>query len=282
MIHHLLCSNLNFEPGFAFGPHTTLSRSRNRPAQGELYNRKFRLQTDLLAQPSDCSLQSLTPQETIGATTIAASPFIFERTSERTQRSSNLRLAKQFSERDRDGFKLESFDFIARFFENSLGELQARNADIESTYRRVDANRFTAVIYKAGKSIARCTVFIGGRHFADGIAYSATETNDSNSFNECLTVKSDDQSLYLQGMGMAHLSGSRDTKLSQEGAAELFWSMLIEPLQRRRHIRMPENRMPPPGFDQHFCLGETVEDFAIEQFVAKRPVEAFIISILPW
>ena len=40
--------------------------------------------------------------------------------------------------------------------------------------------------------------------------------------------------------------------------------------------------MPPPGFDQHFGLGEAVEDLAVEQFVAKRPVEAFVIAILPW
>lgn len=40
--------------------------------------------------------------------------------------------------------------------------------------------------------------------------------------------------------------------------------------------------MPPPGFDQHLGLGEAVENLAVEQFVAKRPVEAFVIAILPW
>ena len=40
--------------------------------------------------------------------------------------------------------------------------------------------------------------------------------------------------------------------------------------------------MPSPSLDQHFGLGETIEDLAIEQFVAKRTVEAFVISILPW
>ncbi|EQB16930.1 toll/interleukin-1 receptor domain-containing protein [Sphingobium lactosutens] len=148
-------------------------------------------------------------------------------------RSSNLRLAKEFSERDKDRFKLETFEFIARFFENSLGELEARNQGIEGAYRRIDANRFSAVIYRAGKSLARCTVFVGGQFFANGIAYSSSETSDSNSFNECLTVEADDQMLYLRGMGMAHYGGNRDSKLSQEGAAELFWAMLVEPLQQR-------------------------------------------------
>jgi hypothetical protein len=149
-------------------------------------------------------------------------------------RSSNLRLAKQFTERDRDAFKLDTFDYIAHYFENSLNELQTRNRGIEGTFRRIDSNRFSAVVYRDGKAIARCTVFMGGRHFIDGIAYSSNETTDSNSFNESLSVEADDQMLYFRSMGMAHLRGRPEVqKLSQEGAAELYWGIFIEPLQRR-------------------------------------------------
>lgn len=148
-------------------------------------------------------------------------------------RSSNLRLTKEFTERDKDAFKLESFEYMARFFENSLTELQQRNADIQGAFRRIDANRFGAVIYRNGKSIARCTVSMGGRSFFDGIAYSASDVSDSNSFNECLTVHADDQMLYMQGMGMHNLGSREQAKLSQEGASEFYWAMLIEPLQRR-------------------------------------------------
>ncbi|AUX69169.1 hypothetical protein CHX26_06335 [Porphyrobacter sp. HT-58-2] len=147
-------------------------------------------------------------------------------------RSSNLRIAKTFTERDRDAFQHETFNYIARFFEASLVELQARNKGIEGAFRRIDANRFSAAIYLDGRAIARCTVFMGGAHFASGIAYSADETNDSNSFNENLNVEADEQMLYLKAMGMA-FRRSVDEKLSQEGAAELYWGMLIEPLQRR-------------------------------------------------
>ena len=147
-------------------------------------------------------------------------------------RSSNLRLAQTFTERDKDRFKVETFDFMARFFEGSLQELEARNPGIEGTFRRIDANRFNAVIYRDGKAIARCTVFMGGGHFASGIAYSATETDASNSYNENLSVEADDQRLYLKALGMA-FRGSASVNLSQEGAAEYYWAMLIEPLQRR-------------------------------------------------
>lgn len=37
----------------------------------------------------------------------------------------------------------------------------------------------------------------------------------------------------------------------------------------------------PPRFDHDFCLCEAVEDLAIEQVVAKRPVKALTIALLP-
>jgi len=149
-------------------------------------------------------------------------------------RTSNLRLTKEFSDRDKDHFKHEVFDFMVRFFENSLAELEARNSGIETNFRRIDANRFIAVIYKNGKATAQCTVFMGGGSFVDGISYVAAETTESNTYNENLRVEADDQTLYLRSMGMAHLGGNRDVKLSAEGGAELFWGTLIAPLQSSR------------------------------------------------
>jgi hypothetical protein len=42
-------------------------------------------------------------------------------------RSSNLRVARTFSEREKDDFLRESFEFIERFFENSVTKLADRN-----------------------------------------------------------------------------------------------------------------------------------------------------------
>lgn len=75
-------------------------------------------------------------------------------------RSSNLALAKAFTERDKDRFKRDSFEYMARFFENSLGELASRNEGIEGDFRRIDADRFAAVVYKQGQAVSRCTVFL--------------------------------------------------------------------------------------------------------------------------
>ena len=153
----------------------------------------------------------------------------------RSPRSSNLALSKTFSERDKDRFRVESFEYIARFFENSLEELAKRNEAIDGDFRRVDANTLTAAIYRNGQAVSRCTIFVGDRGFSGGIAYSASEHFGQNSYNELLSVDADDESLFLRSRGMASIGQhNAAAKLTQEGAAELYWGMLIGPLQPRR------------------------------------------------
>jgi hypothetical protein len=148
-------------------------------------------------------------------------------------RSSNLRLAKTFTQRDKDQFKLDTFEYAARFFENSLSELGERNPGFEGVFRRIDANRFFATIYRDGKDVARGTVYLGGDTWGRGICYVEGETTASNSMSESLSVEADDQTLYLQSMGMSSsFGGQREQKLTQEGAAELLWDRLINRLQQ--------------------------------------------------
>jgi hypothetical protein len=152
----------------------------------------------------------------------------------RDVRSSNLRVAKRFGDRDKDGFLHEAFEYIAKFFENSLAELSTRNADIEGEFRRIDANRFTAVAYRNDEAIARCSIFLGDRSgFLGGIAFSYDSSGSTNAFNETLSVEHDDQTLYLRSLGMGRMGrGGEPGKLSLEGGAELYWGMFIERLQR--------------------------------------------------
>lgn len=145
-------------------------------------------------------------------------------------RSSNLRLRKQFSDADCDRFLEEAFEYIERYFENSLAELSARNDGIEGRLRKLDASRFTAVIYQHGKLRAQCTIVLGGS-FGKGISYSASLGGSGNSFNEMLSIESDDQHLFLRLMGMSTFGAGRENEFSLEGAAEHYWSLLVAPLQ---------------------------------------------------
>ena len=149
-------------------------------------------------------------------------------------RSSNLRMLKTFSEHDRDVFLDESFEFMARFFENSLEELKARNSGYDATFKRVDSNKFSATVYRDGAALSRCQIRLGGA-FGKGITYSHGNSFSDNSINESLSIETGEQALYLKPMGMAML-GSRDanSNLSLEGAAEYYWELFLEPLQRQR------------------------------------------------
>jgi hypothetical protein len=50
-------------------------------------------------------------------------------------------------------------------------KLKARHAGIEGETRRIDANSFTAALYRDGKTAAECTIFMNSG-FAGDIAYS--------------------------------------------------------------------------------------------------------------
>ncbi len=152
--------------------------------------------------------------------------------SEQRPRSSNLRAKKKFTDREVDDFLESSFEYIARYFEASLNELQERNANITAKFKRIDANCFTSSIYDDGAKASECTIWTGGENsFIGGIAYYGGITNSRNQFNESLSVENDGFSLYLRPMGMSHYGMSESKKLSQEGAAEFYWSLFIERLQ---------------------------------------------------
>lgn len=125
-------------------------------------------------------------------------------------RSSNLRIRKEFSDRESDKFLAASYEFIANFFEGSLQELERRNPDIETDFRRIDANHFTAKVYRKGKQECGCKIWLGGRRgFVGGIAYRGNgglhDYLDDNSFNEAINAESDGYALFLKPLGMAHM-----------------------------------------------------------------------------
>lgn len=159
------------------------------------------------------------PPKLSSGDSVAAAPVI---------RSSNLRVAKHFGNLDKDRFLHEGFDYLAMFFENSLHELSARNAGVDQSFRRIDANRFTATAYHNGEKKCQCTIFLGG--MSGGIAYAMDDSAQARSFNESLSVEADDQSLFFKPLGMQSF-GRPSEKLSFQGASELFWTLFIRPLQ---------------------------------------------------
>jgi hypothetical protein len=117
-------------------------------------------------------------------------------------RSSNLRIKKKFTDLDQDRFRHDGFEYIANFFENSLKELASRNIGVDQTFRRIDANRFSAAAYREGEKVCKGSASIAGGTMGHGsIEYSMTD-EPRGGMNEAVSVKADDQTLYFEVLGM--------------------------------------------------------------------------------
>lgn len=152
-------------------------------------------------------------------------------------RSSNLRIQKIFTEAEADKFLLESFEFMKLFFQGSLSELNNRNSDIETRFRSIDANNFSAAIYRNGMKETSCLIRLDGLSGRE-ITYAQGDDLNFGGWNEMVTVGHDEQKLFLKPMGMPHHSfAQRDSVLTHEGAAEYFWALLIQPIQGNQHYQ---------------------------------------------
>lgn len=148
-------------------------------------------------------------------------------------RSSNLRLKKEFTDYDRDKFLHDSFDYMTKFFDASLDELAARNRGIQVRFQRLDAQRFSAVAYREGKSVAECSVRVGGLGGrSPSLSFSYDANASANTSNEFMSVESDTQCMFFKPMGMQSRGGQQNSGLSEQGAAEYFWGLFIDRLQR--------------------------------------------------
>lgn len=145
-------------------------------------------------------------------------------------RSSNLRVKKQFTAADRDRFLFEAFEYLGKFFENSLRELEKRNKDIEARFRQISAHHFTCQIYRNGADASQCQVRLGsdlGK--SHQITYSSQL--NGNGYNESLSVDENDQTLFLKPLMRGTMHGHGKDQFTHEGAAEYLWSMLVHRIQ---------------------------------------------------
>jgi hypothetical protein len=181
------------------------------------------------------AVQGAAPSDMAKATQVVRPPVSVDGASaakgNSALRSSNLRLKKSFSEHDKDEYLREGFEYLARFFDGSLKALEERNSDIKTAFDRIDSRRFSAAIYQQGKLVSECSVRLEGLGRSNSIAFSFDASARAGSFNEMLNVEADDQHLYFKAMGM-QMSGQRAAgKLTDEGAAEFLWSLVLGRLQ---------------------------------------------------
>lgn len=144
-----------------------------------------------------------------------------------TPRSSNLAIPKNFTDLDRDRTCREGFDYLARFFENSLAELKKRNEGLETDFHRRDADAFACSVYQHGRKICQGGIWRNARGMGGDICYSQSGISQ-NSYNESMSIAENGQVMGFRPL----MGGQRDQLLTSEGMAEHFWEMFFAPLKQ--------------------------------------------------
>ena len=68
--------------------------------------------------------------------------------------------------------------------------------------------------------------------FGAGISFAYNDQTDDGSINETMSVESTDQGMYMKALVMPSFRQVDSKRMTQEGASEYYWSLLVEPLQR--------------------------------------------------
>ncbi len=151
-------------------------------------------------------------------------------TSSFAPRSSNLAVRKSFSDRDKDKARKEGFEYLVRFFENSLNELEKRNPGLETDFHQRDADAFECAIYQSGSKACQCGIWRSSRGTGLGdICYSQGGIS-TNSWNESITIEDDGHILGYRSL-MGGFGSRKDHLMTAEGMAEHLWDMFIRPLK---------------------------------------------------
>ncbi|HBK4768283.1 TPA: toll/interleukin-1 receptor domain-containing protein [Yersinia enterocolitica] len=151
-----------------------------------------------------------------------------------TPRSSNLSLPKSFTDLDKDRARHEGFEYVARYFENSLDELKNRHAGLDVDFQRIDANSFTCSVYINGSKVGQCGIWRGNQHHGMGDICYSQDNVVRNSINESLSLADNGQSLGFRALMGGFSSGnSREELLTNEGMSEHLWGMFFGVIKQR-------------------------------------------------
>lgn len=151
-----------------------------------------------------------------------------------TPRSSNLSLPKSFTDLDKDRARREGFEYVARYFANSLDELKKRHTGLDVDFHRPDTDSFTCAVYVNGSKVGQCGIWRSNQHHGMGDICFSQDNVVRNSYNECLNLADNGQTLGFRAlMGGYSRSNSREQLLTNEGMSEHLWEMFFEVVKQR-------------------------------------------------
>lgn len=145
-----------------------------------------------------------------------------------SERSSNLAIHKSFTDLDRDRACREGFNYLTRFFENSLNELKSRNPSLDIDFHLRDADAFSSTVYRNGNKASSCGIWRSSHEFGSGDIFYSSSGITENSYNESMSITDNGQLLGFRSL----MGNSGNQLLTNEGMAEHFWELFINPLKQ--------------------------------------------------
>ncbi len=177
------------------------------------------------------AMEARKPQQ---STPVPAQPLVSTADTVFTPRSSNLSLPKSFTDLDKDRARREGFEYVARYFANSLDELKKRHAGLDVDFHRPDNDSFTCAVYVNGGKVGQCGIWRSNQHHGMGDICFSQDNVVRNSYNECLNLADNGQTLGFRAlMGGYSRSNSREQLLTNEGMSEHLWEMFFEVVKQR-------------------------------------------------
>jgi len=138
-----------------------------------------------------------------------------------------LSVPRTVTDLEKDTFRRDAFNKIAQCFEESVNAL---GGEVDGRFNRLDTARFTVTVYRAGKRVAACTIWTGGRFFGeDAICYNSNDSGETNSMNSRVAVHADQSGPFLSAETRIY-GGGPTGRLTAEEAAEYFWAQLTDRL----------------------------------------------------
>ncbi|MBU9849713.1 toll/interleukin-1 receptor domain-containing protein [Rahnella aceris] len=177
------------------------------------------------------AMEARKPQQ---STPVPVQPLVSKADTVFTPRSSNLSLPKSFTDLDKDRARREGFEYVARYFANSLDELKKRHAGLDVDFHRPDADSFTCAVYINGSKVGQCGIWRSNQHQGMGDICYSQENVVRNSFNECLNLADNGQTLGFRALMGGYIGGnSRGQLLTNEGMSEHLWDMFFNSVKQR-------------------------------------------------
>lgn len=137
--------------------------------------------------------------------------------------ASNLRIARELTDRDRDEKCSEGIRYLFKFFENSLEQLSDRYTEIETVFQKRRQDGFECTIYRNDQQACHCGIWGHQDRFGPSEIRYSGEGISEGSYNESITIG-------IDGNRIGYKPIMSESLLTINQIAEHLWGLLTEPL----------------------------------------------------